>query len=211
MFVQEIKPIDKRRSRVVFENEETLVLYNGELRQFCIEVGIELSEEKYHLEIIPKLKKRIRERIVYILKARDKTEKELEDKLKRAGYPREVVEYGLSWAKKHGFINDVRYLEFYVESKARNTGKRKLRYDLKAKGFSEEDIHHALECITIDEETQIMNLLKKKRYFEEEVSEEKRQKILASVLRKGYSYSEVVKCMRTKDNMDFDEWKFTGM
>lgn len=207
MFVQEIRPVDQRRSRIVFDTEEGFVLYNGELQRFGIEAGRELNEEIYRLEILPKLRKRIRERIVFILKSRDKTEKELSDKLSLAGYPKEVVDYGVSWAKQHNFINDIRYLEIFVDSESRKSGERKLRYDLKRKGFSEEDIEEVLERTTIDEEAQISELLKKKGYVPKECSRKEAQKILASIVRKGYSYSKVLRCMHMEDAADYEEWR----
>lgn len=206
MLVSDVKAVDKRRSKIVFEDGFCLVLYNGELRQFDIAIGKELCEEVYHLEIVPKLKKRIRERIVFILKMRDKTEKELREKLCLAGYPSEIVEYGTLWAKKHNFINDSRYLEYYVDSKSHKCSVRKLRFDLKAKGFSEEDIELALDGVKIDEEAHIIELLKKKGYVQGEISPERARKILAFVVRKGYSYAKVVRCMKMEADFYSDAY-----
>lgn len=47
MTVTEIISIDKKRSRVFFEQEESIVLYNGEIRRFHMEAGRELKEELF--------------------------------------------------------------------------------------------------------------------------------------------------------------------
>ena len=47
MTVTEITSIDKKRSKIVFEQEEPIVLYNGEIRRFQIEAGKELSDKVF--------------------------------------------------------------------------------------------------------------------------------------------------------------------
>ncbi len=47
MTVVEIVPVDKRRSKVILDEDFTLVLYRGEIRKFGIEEGKPLTEETY--------------------------------------------------------------------------------------------------------------------------------------------------------------------
>ena len=48
MIVSDICALDKKRSKVFIDGEFAFVLYNGELRDFDIKVGNELSEDKYN-------------------------------------------------------------------------------------------------------------------------------------------------------------------
>lgn len=200
MIIEDIKPVDKKRSKVILDSGLVFVLYLGEIRRLGLGVGDELLEDVYINEIVPVLQKRVRERIVFILKARDKTEKELREKLLQGGYPNDIVDYGLSWAKQHNFINDARYLEYYVDVRSGKMSERKLRFDLKIKGFSDEAIEEAVSASDMDEESQINRLLKKKGYDAKETQREVKAKILASIVRKGYAYSKVLQCMKMYDD-----------
>lgn len=201
MIIEDIKPVDKKRSKVMLDSGLVFVLYLGEIRRLGLGVGDELLEDVYINEIVPVLQKRVRERIVFILKARDKTEKELREKLLQGGYPNDIVDYGLSWAKQHNFINDARYLEYYVDVRSGKMSERKLRFDLKIKGFSDEAIEDAVSASDMDEESQINRLLKKKGYDAKETQREVKAKILASIVRKGYAYSKVLQCMKMYDEL----------
>ena len=47
MFVTEIRPLNKKKSRILFDDGEDLVLYNGEIRASRIKEQEELPDEVY--------------------------------------------------------------------------------------------------------------------------------------------------------------------
>ena len=47
MFVTEIRPLNKKKSRILFDDGEDLVLYNGEIRASRIKEQEELPVEVY--------------------------------------------------------------------------------------------------------------------------------------------------------------------
>ena len=47
MTVTEIIPLDKRRSKVILDEDFALALYNGEIKRYHMEAGEELPEETY--------------------------------------------------------------------------------------------------------------------------------------------------------------------
>ena len=47
MFVTEIRPLNKKKSRILFDDGEDLVLYNGEIRASRIREQEELPDEVY--------------------------------------------------------------------------------------------------------------------------------------------------------------------
>ena len=51
----------------------------------------------------------------------------------------------------------------------------------------------------IDEETQIRRILAKKRFDPDEADYTERQKMIASLMRKGYSYDSISNCIRNSD------------
>ena len=138
MIVREIIPINTKKSRIIFDDNESFALYKGEMRRLDIEVGREIDEEEYYVTIYPTLKKRAFARLLHILERSFKSEK----------------------------------------------------YKLMEKGINKEIIDNALEEADIDESPMIIKLLEKKHYFEMDESE-KKQKIIASIMRKGYKYTKI--------------------
>ena len=53
MIVREIIPINTKKSRIVFDDNESFALYKGEMRRLDIEVGREIDEEEYYVTIYP--------------------------------------------------------------------------------------------------------------------------------------------------------------
>ena len=96
MLVTSVTAIDKRRSRVVLDEEEAVILYGSDLSRFGIREGAPLDETVF-AELLEKvLKPRARERILKALQVSDKTEQELRRLLAREGYPKDAVEDALA-------------------------------------------------------------------------------------------------------------------
>lgn len=57
MIVREIIPINTKKSRIIFDDNESFALYKGEMRRLDIEVGREIDEEEYYITIYPTLKR----------------------------------------------------------------------------------------------------------------------------------------------------------
>ncbi len=191
MTVTEIVPFDKRRSKVILEDDFTLVLYRGEIKRFGIEEGKPLSEETYQEILQEVLLKRARERVLFLLKSSDKTEQELRRKLKDGGYPKEAVDYAINFVKEHRFINDQDYGRRYVEFNSERKSERQIQYELQKKGLDKEVIQEILKEQPVDEEAQIQAYVKKKRLQPEEMDFKERHKVMAALGRKGFSYEAI--------------------
>lgn len=191
MTVTEIVPFDKRRSKVILEDDFTLVLYRGEIKRFGIEEGKPLSEETYQEILQEVLLKRARERVLFLLKSSDKTEQELRRKLKDGGYPKEAVDYAINFVKEHRFINDQDYGRRYVEFNSERKSERQIQYELQKKGLDKEVIQEILKEQPVDEEAQIQAYVKKKRLQPEEMDFKERHKVMVALGRKGFSYEAI--------------------
>ena len=178
MIVREIIPINTKKSRIIFDDNESFALYKGEMRRLDIEVGREIDEEEYYVTIYPTLKKRAFARLLHILERSFKSENDLIKKLRLSFYPEEAVKEAIEKAKKFGYINDERYAERYVSTYKDKYSKLNLKYKLMEKGINKEIIDNALEEA------------EKKHYFEMD-EPEKKQKIIASIMRKGYKYTKI--------------------
>ncbi|WP_124066851.1 regulatory protein RecX [Clostridium sp. E02] len=199
MTVTEIVPIDKRRSKVILDEDFTLVLYRGELKKFGVEEGKFITEETYQKIIDDVLRKRARERVFYLLKSSDKTEQELRRKLKDGWYPQEVIDGTMDFLNHHRFINDESYGKRYVEYHSAKRSKRQIQYELQKKGLDKEMIQEIMEEQPVDEEAQVLAYLTKKHFKEKESDAKERSKMMAALGRKGYSYETVARVMARFD------------
>ena len=189
MIVSEIISLNTKKSKVVFQDGESLALYNGEIRRLDIAVGKEIDEEEYYTTIYPVLKRAFA-RMMHILEKSFKSENDIIKKLKLSFYPEEAIKEAIEKAKKFGYINDDRYAERYINTYKDKYSKMKLKYKLLEKGINKEIIDNALESFTVDEEPMIKKLLNKKHYFETE-EPDKKQKIIASIMRQGFKYQKI--------------------
>lgn len=195
MEVINISKIDKKRSKIEFDSGIIFALYNGEIYKLEIKEGITLDEAFYAAKIVPILKSRIKERTIHILKSRDRTEKELRDKLREGFYPEEIIDYVIDWAKSHRYIDDERYVEFYIESNVSKKSKNRMLHELRQKGISKEYLEDIFEEYEIDEKEQIKKFLEKKNIDVENLDFKAKGKILNQLLGKGYSYENIMRCL----------------
>lgn len=143
-----------------------------------------------------------KERAIYIITNYSKTEKQLRDKLKQGKkYTDEIIEDTIKFLKKHNFINDEDFAKRFVELHSHSYSVRVLKQKLIQKGIKREVVEQVFEeDLNIDEETLIKKLLIKKcpNYFEieKDLDPKEKQKILAYLLRKGFTYDLVSDVMK---------------
>lgn len=196
MKVLSIVELDKKKKKIVLDNEECFALYYGEVRKYRIEEGIELEDSVYQEIVCEVLEKRARERMFYLLKDSDKTEKQIREKLASGYYPQTVIEATIAFGKKHHYIDDERYAENFIRGKGQQISRKELEYKLLQKGISKEicrNLYEGMEEEGTQEEAVLERLLRKKNVNFSEISQNERQKIYAYFLRKGFSYESIVK------------------
>lgn len=191
MQIEAIIPLDKRRSKVLTDEDFAFVLYKGEMRAYGIEEGKQLPLEVYDRILHEVLFKRAKERVLYLLKSRDRTELEIRRKLKEGYYPEEAIEYAVSFLKEYKFIDDNNYGRRYIRAYAEKKSRKQLEFELRGKGLDRETIGRLLEECQVSEEEQIRRFLKKRGYEKGTVSPKEQAKLASALMRKGFSYDAV--------------------
>ena len=137
------------------------------------------------------------------LQSRDRTETDLRRKLSGAGYSDELTDDAISYVKDFGYLDDVRFAFNYIRLSSPRMSRLSLSHKLSEKGVSGEDIEKAFcqayEEGFIDDSTEeetIERLIRKKYPSVEELSENDRNKLFASLYRKGFAVSKVEKVLR---------------
>ena len=134
MFVTEIRPLNKKKSRILFNDGEDLVLYNGEIRASRIKEQEELPDEVYEKLAGDVRTNRAKHLAMYLLLGQMRTKKELEDKLRKDGYPERAIEEAVSYVESFHYIDDRAYVEQYLAGSGAKKGKRQssMRWHRKA-------------------------------------------------------------------------------
>lgn len=199
MEVTRIELITKTKYRIYIDEEPAFVLYKGELRRFGIKEQEAISEETIQAIKGQVLLKRAKLRALHLLNDMARTEGQLRDKLKRNGYPEDIVDEALSYVKSFGYINDEEYIRSFIESRKEKKSRREIYALLGQKGVDRETVERILEEAYEGhtEEEAIRMILSRKHWNQEETDEKKRQKMYAYLVRKGFRYEDICRAMQS--------------
>lgn len=196
MTVTEIRPLGRRKSRVLTDEDFAFSLYRTELCAMGIREGAELSEEWLQKALFPLLIRRAKARILFLLRARDYTEAELRRKLSESGCPVCCAEKVLCWARDRHYTDDRRFAEHYVACHAAGRSRRRMLSELIEKGICRELAEELVEAAAPDETAQILAELKKRRYEAGSDDPKEKRKMAARLARQGYSWSRIENALR---------------
>ncbi|MBO5207822.1 MAG: regulatory protein RecX [Lachnospiraceae bacterium] len=196
MIIVEITNVTKARYKVKLEDGTEFVVYRGELQRFSMKQGEDLSQEAYQCLFHEILPKRAKLRSMNLLKSKDYTRKQLEDKLRQGGYPEEIIEEAMEYVISYGYINDENYARSYIEYHMEGRSKTRIINDLLNKGIARTTIMKMFDelkedGIEIDELKMAQNLLRKKNYHAATATYEEKQKMYVFLYRKGFHSSVI--------------------
>lgn len=126
-----------------------------------------------------------------LLKIRLRSQFELEQKLKRKKYLPEEIESAIKKLKKVNLIDDKRFAYAFVHDREilNPRGKRLLALELRQKGIASEIIE---EVLSFDDQYELelacQALNRKKRSYQDLDGFKRKQKLLAFLSRRGFSY-----------------------
>ncbi len=200
MVITEIKELDKKRSKIYIDGEFAFVLYKGELRDYSIREGQELSETNYQDIIDVVLPKRCKLRAMNLLQKKDYTEKQLRDKLSEGFYPGDIIDDAIHYVKAYHYLDDERYARDYITYHMSIRSRNRIIQDLTGKGISKDIFMPIVEELYMEEDSdieldQIRKLLAKKHYDPEQADFKEKQKIMAFLVRKGFQMADIKRAM----------------
>ena len=137
--------------------------------------------------------KKATEKAMALLLHKDRTKRELIDKLKGAKFSDDAVAFALEYVISYGYIDDLRYARSYTDYHKTSKSKRQIRQKLKEKGISDDILADVFsEYLTedgTDPEEVAIRALVEKRLRGVDVSEltyEEKQKQMRYLAGKGY-------------------------
>lgn len=203
MLVTDILDYDKRKVLVQLDGYLIFPLYKGEITKYRLQKDCEISDAVYTEIMKVLLPKRVKLRAMNLLQKRSYTTSGLRHKLMEGHYPEEMVEEAIDYVTSYGYLNDLRYAEEYIRCYSENRSKRRVMQDLFTKGISIDVAEQAwqqyeAENTLVDEEAQILELLRKKKFDVENADYKERVKMMNYLYRKGYSFDRINGCIQSE-------------
>lgn len=136
--------------------------------------------------------KKARNRALYLLGERDMCKAELTQKLTKT-YGGEIAEQAAEYVQSLGYINDEEYAGKLAEYlvKRKKFGKRRAKLEMRRKGLASELIDEALQTIPEEEIGEELLELIERRYISKLGDYKEKQKVIAALARRGYSFDEI--------------------
>lgn len=141
------------------------------------------------------------EKGIFLLSLRDRTKKELQQKLNEKYRNSRMIEKSVSKLVELGYINDKDYAVSYIMS--RKYGKQRIAYNLMQKGIGRETIEEAYFSIEEEYERNIEDE-KLKKAIEKNIKKEE-NKLIQYLVRQGFSLNKILsKYKEFKENNDME-------
>lgn len=131
---------------------------------------------------------------------RERAKQDIEKKLQTWEVSKEASEKIITWLEKENFINEERYCKAYINDKSKiaKWGLRKIEYNLRNKGISNEIISKYTSRLDKDNYIEkLFNLLEQKKKTVKAKNEyDLRQKLIRFAAGRGYDFEDIVNCLR---------------
>ncbi len=146
---------------------------------------------------------------VYLLNFKNRTRKELTDKLKSKGYSDSEIDDTMDKLTAYNYVNDGNYTLSYIKSNMNKKGKKLICIELMEKGIDKAVIDENFETISEDygEEDKI-EAIYNKRFSEADLYDAKtRNRIFSYFVRRGFSFDKISKIVtKYKKINEFDNY-----
>ncbi|MDO5156701.1 MAG: regulatory protein RecX [Eubacteriales bacterium] len=196
IWITRIEESRNRRYKVFSDDRFLFALYGSELKKYNINENSEMDVSLYTELIESVIRKRAKERALYLLERRPYSEYMLRTKLKETDYPENVIENVVGFLKKYHYLDDYMYVSMYVEAYGSKKSKKKLIFDLKQKGIRSDIIHNYFEEQEFCDDEQLMHQLEHYVNGKDLMDYKVQQKVIRYFYGKGFAYSLITECIQ---------------
>ena len=206
MEIMEVKPSQRKKGRLLVKLEDGNILRvtEEEVLRFSLAAGMELDDES--LEALDESAQRsaVRAAAASMIGSRPLSKKELTRRLVRKGADEEDAGEAADWLEDIGAVNDREYAAMLVRHYAgKGYGRARIREEMYRRGVDRELWDQALEELPDQSET-LDRLIQKKCRGDLSDRREVRR-VSDSLLRRGFSWSEVKDALRRYTELQEDE------
>lgn len=189
--------------KITLSGGEEVFIDNDVCASNYLKKGDELSEERLNGLIFESQYVRAKSRAVWYLDRKDRTSKELYNKLCLSGFDKKACAKVIGRLQEVGLIDDRRFAENYASRLIEgNVSKREALQKMLQKGVPYDMAKEVLAECDSDETAQITALIEKK-YRNKLLAENGKEKVYAALIRKGFSYEAVKNAL--KNYIEFED------
>ena len=190
-------------TKISLSNGEDVLIDNDVCRDNYLKKGDEISEEKLNDLVFQSQYQRAKSRAVWYLDRKDRTAKDLYNKLCLAGFDKKAVAKVIARLQEVGLVDDRRFAENYASRLMEgNVSKREALQKMLQKGVPYDMAKDVLAECDSDEGAQIEALINKK-YRTKLMVDGGKEKVYAALIRKGFSYEAVKNAL--KNYIEFED------
>jgi len=145
------------------------------------------------------------EKAMNLLLQQDRTKKELQDRLYRAGFSESASAYAMEYVTGFGYIDDRRYAENYIAFHKGNRSRKELQFKLRNKGVEPDVLAAAFEEYEAEDERKALLHLLEKRLKGKLLSGMEygeKNKVIAYLARKGFAIPVICSVMKEQENRE---------
>ena len=147
-----------------------------------------------------------KKRALYLLTDMDRTEKELRDRLKKAGFSEDTIARTMEYVRSFGYIDDRKYTEKFIYFAKGKKSRVRVAYDLVQKGVSRDIIDAAFEAVgDWDEKNLIRDLAEKKLRNMDPSDPATYTKVSSYLARKGFRGSDIMAVLDDLRSFECDD------
>jgi Uncharacterized protein conserved in bacteria len=205
MMITRLEKGTQNKVKVYLDDEFAFLLYTSDIKRHHLAEQEELPEDTYHCILEETVFRRAKQKAMAILKRMDRTESELYTKLVRADYTDEIARRAIEYVKGFHYLDDERYALHYIQLKRATKSRIQIRMELIQKGIERETIDLLLQEECSDDNEAIQKAIRRKTNDVDSLSYEQKQKLAASLYRKGFSKELIYKYINFKQSYEHFE------
>ncbi len=128
-----------------------------------------------------------------LISFKDRTQKEIYERLKEKGYTDEQIFGEIDFLKEYGYIDDVRYAQRYVKDciTIKKWGAHRIRTELLRRGIDRETIEPALDAAEEETGAALYSEMKKRFSDADMKSPKERRRIFSYFARRGFAAEKI--------------------
>lgn len=191
MIITALNKEKKHLTRISLDDENELLIDNDVCSEKGLKCGVYLDDEDISALKHESDYRRAKSRALWYLDRMDYTEKGLYQKLVKAGFGSRASAEVMARFVELGIIDDRRFAEnFAARCNDANISRREALSKMMNKGVPYDLAKEILEEAPVDEEEQIMQVIRKK-YERKLNAPNGPERVYAALIRKGFSFSAV--------------------
>lgn len=199
MIITELRDLGNGKCIVYIDGACSFQLHIKDAKEAGLKEGKEINKNELDKLIENYIWPKARQKVISLIKFKDRTQKEIRDRLAFEMYPGEVIDRAIDYAKNYGLIDDRRYADNYISLRKYRKSQAAIRNELLQKGISKDILNFALlshyDYEEEDEDPEIIAIKKeisKKVKDPDSMTPDEKEKLIAYLYRKGFELDKII-------------------